>query len=76
MENTNDSKFSRLTGFLKIHGEWASLMLVILGGAGFLHHQDSRMTDRLDSHMSQINNRVDILHQEYFELLKEMRDKK
>lgn len=77
-----DRKFSKLTGFLKLHGEWASLMATLLACFSFVLHQTVQTNDRLDRHMQEIHTRVDTanqrsdtLHQEYFELLKEMRNK-
>jgi hypothetical protein len=62
------------------HGEWIAMMSVVVGLFVFSHHDIKHVNERLDSHILQINRRVDDinkraddLHQEFYELLREMR---
>jgi chaperonin cofactor prefoldin len=64
-------------------GQWATLMATTITCFAFVHAENSHLTQRLDNHITQINNRCDELskrsddlHREFYELLKEMRDKK
>lgn len=53
--------------------QWGSLMTTIIVCLGIAHHENSSLTNRLDNHITQINNRCDELHKEFYALLKEMR---
>lgn len=55
------------------HVEWLILMGSIIGCFLFVHNENVHLTNRLDGHILAINNRVDDLHKEYYELLKEIR---
>lgn len=63
------------------HGEWLGLMATIIGCFLFVHHENVRITERLDNHITQINKRCDDLHKrsddlhkEFYSLLNEMRN--
>lgn len=84
MENSKEGK---IIPWMRLHGEWASLMALL--GAGivimvvcfvYAVSKIEKTNDRLDSHMQSnqermvsINQRADDLHREFYELLKEMR---
>lgn len=63
----------KVTTWLSDHGEWASLMTVccVLFVVGIVRSE--KISDRLDSHMTAINQRTDDLHREFYDLLKELR---
>lgn len=56
------------------HVEWGVFMAIVVGCFLFVHGEAVKVNDRLDTHMQQINARVDDLHKEFYQLLKEMRD--
>lgn len=56
------------------HAEWGVFMAIVVGCFLFVHGETVKVNDRLDTHMQQINARVDDLHKEFYQLLKEMRD--
>ena len=56
-------------------GQWASLMATTITCFAFVHSENNRLNERLDAHIYQINQRCDDLHREFYELLKEMRNK-
>lgn len=81
-ENDEGNK-SRIREWIQ-HGEWASIIATVLACFLFVHHENVHLTERLDSHIQQINrrvdesnaqlnNRCDQLHKEFYELLKEIR---
>ena len=77
----------KISVWLSNHGEWASLMAVMMTGIGlgikaFLlcHAESVALGQRIDATMqstqnqiASINQRADDLHREFYELLKEMR---
>lgn len=72
--------FDKVKGMLGAFGEWASVMAPVVGLFLFAHHENVHVNDRLDQHMIEINKRADminqradVLHQEFIDLLKEMR---
>lgn len=61
-------------------GEWASIVAPVLGLFLYIHHENIRINERLDNHITAINQRsdainqrCDLLHHEFIDLLKEMR---
>ena len=63
-----------------IVGEWLTIMAPIFGLFLYCHHENTRVNERLDNHITsinlrsdQINQRCDLLHQEFIDLLKELR---
>mgnify|MGYP001609186614 CR=1 FL=1 len=61
-------------------GEWLSIVGPIFALFLYIHHENVHLTERLDNHIEAINrradclnNRLDDLHTEFYELLKEMR---
>lgn len=68
------------------HSEWFGLMATVIGCFLFVHHENAKITSRLDNHIesinqrvddlnTQINKRCDDLHKEFYALLKEMNKK-
>lgn len=60
-------------------GEWLSIFIPIAVLFGYVHTENVRLCDRLDTHMESINRRVDQqnsrsddLHREFYALLKEV----
>ena len=64
------------------HAEWGVFMAIVVGCFLFVHAEAVKVNDRLDNHMQrmdnnmhQINQRCDDLHREFYELLKQLKDK-
>jgi hypothetical protein len=68
------------------HTEWVALMTTMIGCFLFVHSESVHTNERLDNHIEAINRRADQisadnnkradeLHKEFYELLKEMRNK-
>jgi len=49
-------------------------MTAIIGCFIFCHNENVRIENRMDAHITAINQRSDDLHREFYELLKEMRN--
>lgn len=56
-----------------IFGEWASIIAPVFGLFLYVHHENVRVNERLDDHITAIHQRCDLLHQEFIGLLKELR---
>lgn len=56
-----------------IHGEWLVFMGTLIVMFMFVHNENVHLTERLDNHTMEIHKRIDTLHKEFYELLKEMR---
>lgn len=86
LKGENMHFLSRLKEKMGPLGEWLSIMGPLLAMFIFVHHENVHLTDRLDthiiemnkrldSHFIEINKRADILNQEFIDLLKERREK-
>lgn len=54
-------------------GEWASIMTPLVILFLYIHHENTSLHERLDNHITAINQRCDLLHHEFIALIKEMR---
>lgn len=59
-----------------IFGEWICIIAPFCGLFLYVHNENVRLNQRLDTHITEIHKRCDILHHEFIDLLKELRKEK